>query len=115
MSPRVTYPLKLGTLELQLSPYSPTPEDMRRSDELIASTCRTDDADPVTKRLADRLAIMAFVLDLLFRSASPNHPDLTRDRIAEELDHRNLPDAISALRGMSLRYMAAVAPELMIH
>jgi hypothetical protein len=115
MSPRVTYLLKLGSLELQLSPYSPTPEDMRRSDELIASTNRTDAADPVTKRLADRLAIDAFVVDLLFRAASPNHPELTRDRIEEELDHRNIADAISSLRGLSLRYIAAIAPERMIH
>jgi hypothetical protein len=54
-------------------------------------------------------------VDLIFRSASPNHPDLTRDRIEEELDHRNLPDAISALRGMSLRAIAQLTPQLMIH
>jgi hypothetical protein len=114
MSSRVTYPLKLGALELQLSPYSPTEEEIRRSLELIEQTSRTEDAD-LLKSLEDQVAIAAFVVDLLLRSAGPNHPDLTRDRIEEELDHRNLPDAISALRGMSLRYMAAIAPELMIH
>jgi hypothetical protein len=114
MKARVTFPLKLGSLELQLSPYSPTEEELRRSLELIESTAGTEDAS-LMKNLADWYAIATFVVDMLLRFASSNHPGLNRDRIAEELNRRNLPDAIRALRGMSLRYMAEFAPELMIH
>jgi hypothetical protein len=44
MSARVTFPLKLGALELQLSPFRPTDEDLRRSVDgpLMASVVKFD-------------------------------------------------------------------------
>jgi hypothetical protein len=114
MSARVTYPLKLGALELQLSPFRPSDEDIRRSDDLIDRTKVTGATDRA-KVFADQAAIAALVMDFLLKSASPNHPDLTRDQLEEELDPANLTDAISALRGMSLRQIAQHAPWLMVH
>jgi len=114
MSARITFPLKLGALELQLSPFRPTEEDIRRSLELIDRTEPTEATDRV-KVLEDQAAIAALVVDFLLRSASPNHPDLTRDRLEEELDPANLSDAIRALRGMSLRQIAQHAPWMMVH
>jgi hypothetical protein len=114
MSPRVTYPLKLGALELQLSPFRPTDEDITRSLELIDRTQVTEATDRA-KVCADQAAIAALVVDYLLKSAGPNHPDLTRDRLLEELDPANLSDAIGALRSMSLRQLAQLAPELVVH
>ncbi len=114
MRPRVTYPLKLGALELQLSPFRPTDEEITRSLELIDRTKPTEATDRM-KVLADQAAIAALVVDFLLKSASPNHPNLTRDRLEEELDPANLWEAIYALRGMSLRQLAQLAPELVVH
>jgi hypothetical protein len=114
MSARVTYPLKLGALELQLSPFRPTEEDIARSLELIDRTKPTEATDRV-KIHADQAAIAALVVDFLLKSASPNHPDLTRDQLEEELDPANLWDALYALRSMSLRQIAQHAPWMMVH
>jgi hypothetical protein len=97
-APAVT--VKLGELVLQLSPFVSTDEDRRRSVEIAKITSLTEEIG-MGKVITDFFAIAPFVMDLLLKSAAQNHPDLTRDRLEENLDHRNLPLALAALVRMS--------------
>jgi hypothetical protein len=102
MSTASAVTLQLGELTLQLSPFVSTDEDRRRSVEIVKITSLTEETKPTMgKVIDDFFAIAPFVMDLLLKSAAQNHPDLTRGRIEENLDHRNLPLALAALVRMS--------------
>jgi hypothetical protein len=95
--------LQLGELILQLSPFVPTDDDRRRTIDVATITTMTGRVgeSPIEKTVTDFLVIADLALDLLLKSAGPNDPTLTRDRIEENLDHRNLPLALAALVRMS--------------
>jgi hypothetical protein len=95
--------LQLGELILQLSPFVPTDDDRRRTIDVATITTMTGRVgeSPIEKTVTDFLVIADLALDLLLKSAGPNDPTLTRDRLEENLDNRNLPLVIAALTRMS--------------
>lgn len=100
-APAVT--LQLGELTLQLSLFVPTEDDLRRARDVAEITTMAVKAgeSPIEKTGTDFLAIADLALDLLLKSAGPNDPTLTRDRLEDNLDKRNLPLVIAALTRMS--------------
>jgi hypothetical protein len=82
VSPRPTFTLKLGDLELQLTPAVWTYLDLKRTAEAFADTQQNANGDPLQAMQA-AINTIGVLIDLVLKAAKPHHPDLTRAQLED--------------------------------
>jgi hypothetical protein len=87
MSPRQTFTLKLGNLELQCSPAAWTYRDLKRAAEILERT-KKEAKDPLLA-MGAAVESLGVLIDLVVKAAKPNHPDVTCEQF-EDLDLETL-------------------------